>query len=232
MQAERIILLFGIQGSGKGTQAGLLQDRYGFIHLSSGEALRSIANQDSQLGNEVRAFLDRGELVPDEMMVQIMRQQIRQDDARGGVILDGYPRTLRQAQQLVGQVLLDFPVNAITIFELELAEEDLWERLENRISCQNCGAIFNEKTNPPMVVGVCDRCGSEELQKRSDDQQLAAVRKRVHLYHEQTEPLLHYLSEKFPENIRHVKANRSIESIHMEIVELLRLGESTQRDTA
>jgi adenylate kinase len=180
---HRIVFL-GPPGAGKGTQASLLAKSLGILHVSTGDLLRSAVAQRTPLGLEADAYMRRGDLVPDELVLRILRERLGLPDARAGFLLDGFPRTLPQAERLASFA----PVDRVVSFEIP--EEVLMERLTQRWSCPNCGAVFNVATHPPKVVGTCDLCG-HALTQRADDRP-GTVEARLRAYHAQTSPLLEY----------------------------------------
>lgn len=180
---HRIVFL-GPPGAGKGTQAAILAKALGIPHVSTGDMLRSAVADRTPLGQEADAYMRRGDLVPDELVLRILRERLGLADARDGFLLDGFPRTIPQAERLA----VFAPVDRVVSFEIP--EEILMERLTQRWSCPNCGAVYNLATHPPKVSGTCDRCG-KPLAQRADDQ-AAVVASRLRAYHQQTSPLLEY----------------------------------------
>lgn len=181
-------ILIGAPGAGKGTQADILTSVHGLKHIASGDLLREAVRQGTPLGQQAKAFMDRGELVPDDLVVQMIRATLDQspDAARRGVIFDGFPRTLEQARALeaAGQSI-------DAVLYLDVPQAILMERLTKRYQCGDCGAIYNWGVNPPKVEGLCDRCEGG-LYQRMDDNELT-VAHRLAVYFRQTLPLIkHY----------------------------------------
>jgi len=181
---KRIVFL-GPPGAGKGTQAAELAKRLGIPHLSTGDLLRSAVAAKTPLGREAEAHIHAGRLVPDELVLQILRERLGRADARAGFLLDGFPRTRVQAEALAGVS----PIDRVVLFEIP--ETLLLERLTQRRTCPKCGTVYNLATRPPKVPGRCDVEGAA-LEQRSDDRE-EAVRTRLRVYQEQTHPLVaHY----------------------------------------
>lgn len=182
-----IVILLGPPGVGKGTQGVLLCERKGFTHLSTGDLLRKARREGTPLGREAQGYMDRGELVPDSVIIGMVREAL--DELTGGVVFDGFPRTVAQAEAL--DEVLDEAGRALDRVVLFQADDEiLVKRLSGRRSCPECGAVYNVHFNPPQVEGRCDRCGSE-LTHRADDSP-ATVRTRLEVYREQTEPLVSF----------------------------------------
>jgi adenylate kinase len=188
--ATRIVIL-GKQGSGKGTQADRLSTIYGVPHVSTGEAFRAAVKVGSDLGHMVQGYLDTGELVPDGVVVDVIREHLFGPAGPAGFILDGFPRTVAQAEalaEMAGARGIDFVVN------LEVGTEEVLRRLAGRRVCANCGTGFNLVGNPPKVDGVCDTCGGPLL--RRDDDTEEAIRRRLELYESVTAPLVDWYRQR------------------------------------
>lgn len=187
----RIILLGG-PGAGKGTTASQLVEKHGALHLSTGDMLREAVKNGTKVGLEAKAYMDRGDLVPDSVIMGIMEERLGRDDCRkAGFILDGFPRTIPQAEALDALLAkLELPLDAI--INLEVPEEVLIRRLTSRRTCANaaCNAIFNIYTMPPQKEGICDRCGGTLYQR--DDETEEVIRKRLATYTEKTAPLIKF----------------------------------------
>jgi adenylate kinase len=182
------MIFLGPPGTGKGTIAGMVEKKYGFKQISTGDILREEIKQGSDLGKKAKEIIDQGHLVPDELMIDIIKNRLQADDCKNGFILDGFPRTLPQAEALSKIVGID------KVIELNCDKELILMRLGGRWTCRNCGAIFHEKTMPPKVEGVCDGCGGELYQR--DDQKPEAITERLVVYDKQTKPLIDYYKEK------------------------------------
>jgi len=180
------IVLLGPPGSGKGTQTEKLCAELGFIKISTGDLLREAVRNGTPLGIKAKGFMDAGKLVPNDLVVDLIKEKIR--SVKGGVILDGFPRNLEQAQMLDRITRVDLAI------DLEVNEEKLVKRLTMRRTCKNCNAVFHLEFNPPKVAGRCDKCGGELFQ-RSDDTE-KTVRERLRVYKESTLPLTEYYKKK------------------------------------
>jgi adenylate kinase len=181
-------ILIGAPGAGKGTQAAILTSAHGLKHIASGDLLREAVRQGTPLGQQAKAFMDRGELVPDDLVVRLIRDKLsRSPDGTGrGVIFDGFPRTLEQARALeaAGQAI-------DSVLYLDVPQEILLERLTKRYQCGDCGTIYNWGVNPPKIEGLCDRCGGGLYQRMDDNERTVA--RRLAAYFQQTLPLVrHY----------------------------------------
>jgi len=216
------LLLLGAPGAGKGTQGALIAERYGIPKISTGDLLREAVRQGTPLGQKAKSYMDAGELVPDEVMLGLIREVLTGDGARDaqverGFILDGFPRTLRQAEGLdrlleaVGR-----PLDAVIV--VSVPDDVLVRRLSGRRTCADCGAVYNVYLEPPRTAGKCDRCGGT-LVERPDDA-AATVRRRLEVYHEQTEPLIAYY-EQSRTPVYRVDGNRPVEEVQRAIMGIL-----------
>jgi adenylate kinase len=183
------IVLLGPPGVGKGTQADQLEKALGVPHVASGDLFRENLKQDTPLGREAREYMDRGELVPDDITIAMVRERLQASDCRQGVILDGFPRTVPQAEGLE-DVLSELGWQLDGVFNITAPEEELVSRLSGRRICRNCQTPYHVRFNPPTHPGVCDVCGGELYQREDDKPE--TVRKRLQVYHEQTAPLIDY----------------------------------------
>jgi adenylate kinase len=183
------LILLGPPGAGKGTQAGRIVAEYGIPHISTGDILRSAVKNQTQMGLEAKRYMDAGELVPDSVVIGIVKDRLQEPDTAKGFLMDGFPRTIPQAEALdAALVALDRDVTKVLAILVE--EEELILRLTGRRICRECQAPFHVEFNQPAVEGVCDRCGGE-LYQRDDDSE-ATVRNRLEVYRNQTEPLIDY----------------------------------------
>lgn len=183
------IVLLGPPGSGKGTQASALQDRWGVAHISSGDLLREHVKQETELGRQAKPYMDRGDLVPDALILDMMAERLGRSDAQAGFALDGFPRTVAQAEALAAR-LAAMGRDLDAVIYLQVPEKELLRRLSGRRTCSRCHAIYQIHTMPPKVEGVCDRCGGELIQRADEREEV--VRNRLEVYARQTAPLLAY----------------------------------------
>jgi len=188
------LMLLGPPGAGKGTQAQRLVERYKIAQLSTGDMLREAVAVGSAVGLQVKAVMERGDLVSDEIMIGIIAERIDQPDCANGFILDGFPRTIAQAEALAG-LLADRTINLDMVVEMTVNDDVLVNRISGRYVCASCGAGYHDQNLKPKVDGECDKCGSHEFSRRADDN-AETVRDRLAVYHAQTAPLLPYYGEK------------------------------------
>jgi len=181
------LVLLGAPGVGKGTQAAEITRRIGLLHISTGDLLRAAIREGAPLGRQVAAIVERGELVPDALVGAVMEERLSRPDAADGFLLDGFPRTVAQADLLDG-ILAKRGQELDRVISIEVAEPEILDRLTGRRSCGGCGAVFHVRYNRPAVEGICDRCGGP-LRQRSDDTE-RVIAERLRAYREQTAPLI------------------------------------------
>lgn len=199
------IILFGAPGCGKGTQAEILEKQYGYIKISTGDLVRAEIAAKTPIGLEIKNLTEMGRLAPDETILTLLKNRLTQGDVVNGYIMDGFPRTMAQAE-----ALSRIPVDSEVTIYLKIVDEDVVvERLASRLTCTQCGAIFNIISNPPRKTGVCDLCGGP-LWRRPDDSE-EAVRRRIKVYQEQTQPVIDYY--KRLGKLHEVDASRSVQEV-------------------
>jgi adenylate kinase len=187
------VAFLGPPGAGKGTQARDLAQEWRVLHLATGDMLREAVAAGSPLGREAKGYMDQGALVPDDVIIRMMGERLGQADASRGFILDGFPRTIAQAEALA-KLLKDLGQTLDTVVYFDVSEPELLRRLTGRRVCRKCGHSYHITSNPPRRAGVCDECGGE-LYQRDDDAE-ATVRKRLEVYQRQTAPLLDYYRQR------------------------------------
>src|SRR5271156_4252953 len=181
--------MLGPPGAGKGTQAQALSALWGIPQIASGDLLRAVVREDSELGREAASYMDRGQLVPDEFVLKLISERFRKKDARGGFILDGFPRNVSQAEALASR-LDRAGLKLDKVVAVTLPDEEVVKRISGRRTCRNCAAMYHVVFEPPAKPGICDKCGGE-LYQRDDDSE-DTVRERIKVYHAATQPLLDY----------------------------------------
>ncbi len=206
------ILLIGPQGSGKGTQAKMISQRFGIPHVSSGDLFRNL-DKNSEIGKQVNEAISKGEMITDDVTLQIINNRISNADCKNGFILDGFPRNVEQAEQL--RVITELDV----VITIELSDNEALRRLGGRVICEKCKADFNYATMPPKQEGVCDKCRGR-LIKREDDRE-EAIMKRLDYYHNETEKLIEYYENKGI-RVKRVDGEKSVGEVFSEIERVLR----------
>jgi adenylate kinase len=187
------IVLMGLPGAGKGTQAEKIVEKYGIPHISTGDMFRAAIKDGTELGLKAKSFMDNGDLVPDEVTIGIVRERLSKEDCGKGFLLDGFPRTVAQAEALEN-ILTDLGKKMNYVINIEVDKDILMERLTGRRICKECGATYHLVFNPPKEEGVCDRCGGELYQRADDNEE--TVQNRLDVNIKQTQPLLAYYDDK------------------------------------
>jgi len=200
------IILIGAQGSGKGTQADLLLKKFSIPHISTGNIIRGNVKDKTELGKLAESYVSRGKLVPDKIVNNVLKNRIENDDCKNGFILDGYPRNIVQAEMLKKITDVDY------VLEIYIPDREAIRRISGRRSCK-CGAVYHVFYNPPKIPNICDKCGTKLFQR--DDDKENVVRKRLEIYHNETEPLLEFYKEKY---IR-INGEQPIEEVFRKILE-------------
>ena len=187
------IIMLGAPGAGKGTQAKMIAEKYGVPHVSTGDIFRANIKNGTELGKEAKQYMDQGLLVPDELTVRILLDRVAQDDCKNGYVLDGFPRTIPQAEVLDSELskLGDHIDYAI---DVDVPDENIIKRMSGRRACLTCGATHHIEHVPPKTEGICDKCGSELVLR--DDDKPETVKNRLNVYHEQTQPLIDFYTNK------------------------------------
>ena len=207
------LVLLGPPGAGKGTQASAIISKYSIPHISTGDIFRENIKKGTDLGKQVEAYMNKGLLVPDELVVSIVKDRLTKEDCKEGFLLDGFPRTVNQAEAL-DEELKNMNLKLDKVINIQVGKDILIERAIGRRICKNCGATFHIKFNPPKEENVCDKCGGE-LHQRYDDT-VETVEKRIEVYHEQTKPLIDYYDKKGL--LLNVDGSKPVEEVFNEII--------------
>ena len=187
------IIMLGAPGAGKGTQAQMIADKYNILHISTGDIFRANIKNGTELGKKAKEYMDKGQLVPDELTVELLLDRVANEDCKNGYVLDGFPRTIPQADVLDSELTklgdkVDYAIN------VDVPDENIVNRMSGRRACLKCGATYHIKHIPPKTEGICDKCGSELVLR--DDDKPETVQNRLSVYHEQTQPLIDYYDKK------------------------------------
>lgn len=210
------LILLGAPGAGKGTQAKKLSERFGIPKISTGDILREAMQKGTSLGLKAKSFMDSGQLVPDDVVIRIVEERLKDKDCVKGWILDGFPRTLQQAQAL-DRILSGIEVSIGHVLNLEVDAEKIIKRISGRRSCGSCQSAYHVYFNRPKMDGVCDSCGSRLIQRNDDKEE--TVRERLKVYQEKTQPLVSYYSEH--SLLKKIEADDDIENVFTRICSLV-----------
>ncbi|ARB40143.1 MULTISPECIES: adenylate kinase [Mammaliicoccus] len=210
------IILMGLPGAGKGTQASEIVKKYPIPHISTGDMFRKAIKEETDLGKEAKSYMDRGELVPDEVTIGIVRERLAEEDAKKGFLLDGFPRTVEQADAL-NEILSDLDRKVDAVINIEVAEEELMNRLTGRRICEVCGTTYHLVFNPPKVEGVCDLDGGKLYQREDDNPETVANRLSVNV--KQTKPLLDFYENQGV--LKNIDGSRQIDNVTEDVIQIL-----------
>lgn len=216
MAGSARVVLLGPPGAGKGTQAKLLQEKFAACQVSTGDILRKAVAEQTPLGKQASDYIDRGALVSDSVIVNLVAERLKEKDCEPGFILDGFPRTIPQAESL-DAILKKMGLNLNCVLSVQVPEKIIIERLAGRRTCKNCGALSHVVFNPPKRAGVCDRCGGE-LDQRDDDRE-ETVANRLKVYQSQTAPLISYYRERGL--LREIDGVGEIDEIRSRVIQAL-----------
>ena len=210
------IIMLGAPGAGKGTQAKMIAEKFNIPHISTGDIFRANIKNGTELGKKAKEFMDKGQLVPDELTVEILLDRVAADDCKNGYVLDGFPRTIPQADVLDKELTklgdkVDFAIN------VDVPDENIVRRMSGRRACLKCGATYHIEHIPPKKEGICDTCGSELVQR--DDDKPETVQNRLSVYHEQTQPLIDYYNKK--NILKSVDGTKDMQEVFSDIVDIL-----------
>jgi len=208
------LILLGPPGAGKGTQAKFVSQKFGIPQISTGDILRENVKNNTELGKKAKEYMEKGELVPDDIMIKLVKNRVQEADCKNGYILDGFPRTIAQAEGLE-KALENEKIDGV-IF-VDVSDPIIVERLSLRRVCKNCGAIYHLKYTPPQKEGICDKCGGELYQR--DDDKVETIKNRLKVYREQTEPLIEYYRKKGI--LFEINGENSVDNVNGAINEIL-----------
>lgn len=210
------IILMGLPGAGKGTQASEIVKKFPIPHISTGDMFRKAIKDETDLGKEAKSYMDRGELVPDEVTVGIVKERISEDDAKKGFLLDGFPRTIDQAEAL-NDIMSELGRNIDAIINIEVPEEELMNRLTGRRICEKCGTTYHLVFNPPKVDGICYIDGGKLYQREDDNPETVSNRLNVNV--KQSKPILEYYNEKGV--LKNIDGAKDIDDVTKDVIDIL-----------
>ena len=210
------IILLGPPGAGKGTQAKMLKERFGIPQVSTGDILRKAAQDDTELGRQAKILMDAGKLVRDDTVIGVIRGRIAQEDCRNGFVLDGFPRTIVQAEKLLDTLEdMDLSIDAVVDFVVD--SQALTNRLTGRRTCSDCGAMYHETSRPPKVRGVCDACGASLYQREDDKEE--TIKKRLEIYQSETAQLKEFYQKQG--NLKTIQGGGSAEEVFSRVCSMV-----------
>ncbi|APT15740.1 MULTISPECIES: adenylate kinase [Staphylococcus] len=210
------IILMGLPGAGKGTQASEIVKKFPIPHISTGDMFRKAIKDETDLGKEAKSYMDRGELVPDEVTVGIVKERISEDDAKKGFLLDGFPRTIDQAESL-SQIMSELDREIDAVINIEVPEEELMNRLTGRRICEKCGTTYHLVFNPPKVDGICDIDGGKLYQREDDNPETVSNRLSVNV--KQSKPILEYYNNKGV--LKNIDGSKDIDEVTKDVIDIL-----------
>ena len=210
------IILMGLPGAGKGTQASEIVKKFPIPHISTGDMFRKAIKDETDLGKEAKSYMDRGELVPDEVTVGIVKERISEDDAKKGFLLDGFPRTIEQAEAL-NNIMSELDRNIDAVINIEVPEEELMNRLTGRRICEKCGTTYHLVFNPPKVDGICDIDGGKLYQREDDNPETVSNRLSVNV--KQSKPILEYYNNKGV--LKNIDGSKDIDEVTKDVIDIL-----------
>jgi adenylate kinase len=216
---SRFIVLLGAPGAGKGTQAAYLEEVLGIPHVSSGDLFRENLRNETGLGKLARSYMDKGELVPDEVTIAMVKERLARPDCAGGAVLDGFPRTIAQAQAL-DEILAETGRRVGIVPYIKVPDDVLLARLAGRWTCRQCEAVYHELFNPPKIAGKCDVCGGELYQRADDTPE--TQRRRIEVYFQQTTPLIEYYRDRGL--LVEIDGAQSIERVQADLLAAIQSG--------
>ena len=216
LEKKMKIIMLGAPGAGKGTQAKMIAAKYSIPHISTGDIFRANIKEGTELGKKAKEYMDNGQLVPDELTVKILLDRVAKDDCKNGYVLDGFPRTIPQAEVLDTEVeklgeKIDYAI------DVEVPDENIVKRMGGRRACVKCGATYHIEHVPPKMEGICDTCGAELILR--DDDKPETVKERLNVYHKQTQPLIDFYNKKGI--MKSVCGTKDVDDVFADIVAIL-----------
>ena len=210
------IIMLGAPGAGKGTQAKMIAEKYSIPHISTGDIFRANIKNGTELGKKAKEYMDKGELVPDELTVDLVKDRLNQDDCKNGFMLDGFPRTVFQAEEL-DKIMEAKGLSISNVLNIDVAADKLIDRIAGRRVCKSCGATYNVNTKPTAKEGICDACGGEVYQRADDNRE--TVENRINVYFSQTAPLIDYYEKSGV--LAAIDGDQAMDSVFSDITKVL-----------